>query len=260
MLKILFNIVDKCRTLDSELTSCALIWLDGILEDNRTRVSSYVNISRKTKKDHINILAILNKLLMQGQDQIQLDCASHILAMVIDEFRSKNCEQESKDFLLYLISNHKGNSFKLSHYAYSFAIMYLMKQNDLARKFIDSRGQETLQELLRDECQRDNMVAYNVICTFWILSTHSHALVWLRNYQNQVVENVTKILDFFNKEKIVRIVLMFLDGLKTDPDCLEQMSDINALNLVIKLQNRNWVDKEITTLLEGLWTYFDENY
>jgi len=71
---------------------------------------------------------------------------------------------------------------------------------------------------------------------------------------------VTKILDFFNKEKIVRIVLMFLDGLKTDPDCLEQMSDINALNLVIKLQNRNWVDKEIITLLEGLWTYFDENY
>lgn len=53
---------------------------------------------------------------------------------------------------------------------------------------------------------------------------------------------------------------MFLDGLKTDSDCLEQMSDINALNLVVKLQNRNWVDQEIGNLLESLWTYFDENY
>lgn len=79
------------------------------------------------------------------------------------------------------------------------------------------------------------MIAYNVICTLWILSTHQHALVWLRNYKNGVVESVAKILDFFNKEKIVRIVLMFLDGLKNDPDCLEQMSDINALNLVVKL-------------------------
>lgn len=86
--------------------------------------------------------------------------------------RSRNCEQESKDFIVYLISNHRGNNFKLSQYAYSFAIMYLMKQNDLAKQFIDSRGQETLQGLLRGECQKDNMIAYNVICTLWILSTH----------------------------------------------------------------------------------------
>ena len=35
---------------------------------------------------------------------------------------------------------------------------------------------------------------------------------------------------------------------------------INALNLVTKLQNRPWVDTEITDLLERLWKYFDQNY
>ena len=35
---------------------------------------------------------------------------------------------------------------------------------------------------------------------------------------------------------------------------------INALNLVIKLQNRPWVDKEIDELLEKLFKHFDQNY
>jgi predicted amidophosphoribosyltransferase len=35
---------------------------------------------------------------------------------------------------------------------------------------------------------------------------------------------------------------------------------INAFNIVTKLQNRPWVDQEITDLLERLWKYFDQNY
>jgi len=35
---------------------------------------------------------------------------------------------------------------------------------------------------------------------------------------------------------------------------------INALNLVIKLQNRPWVDKDIEEHLERLFKYFDQNY
>lgn len=35
---------------------------------------------------------------------------------------------------------------------------------------------------------------------------------------------------------------------------------INALNLVTKLQNRPWVDKDITETLEKLFKYFDQNY
>ena len=35
---------------------------------------------------------------------------------------------------------------------------------------------------------------------------------------------------------------------------------INALHLVTKLQNRPWVDKDITETLEKLFKYFDQNY
>lgn len=35
---------------------------------------------------------------------------------------------------------------------------------------------------------------------------------------------------------------------------------INALNIVIKLQNRPWVDKDIGENLELLFKFFDANY
>ena len=35
---------------------------------------------------------------------------------------------------------------------------------------------------------------------------------------------------------------------------------VNALNIVMKLQNRPWVDKEIDELLQRLFKYFDQNY
>ena len=53
---------------------------------------------------------------------------------------------------------------------------------------------------------------------------------------------------------------MMFDNLKENQLCLEHLSMINALNLVIKLQNRPWVDKEIDELLEKLFKHFDQNY
>ena len=35
---------------------------------------------------------------------------------------------------------------------------------------------------------------------------------------------------------------------------------INALNIIIKLQNRPWVDKDIEKLLQKLFVFFDTNY
>ena len=39
--------------------------------------------------------------------------------------------------------------------------------------------------------------------------------------------------------------------------CLEIMSDINILNLLTKLHNRHWVDKDITDLLDKIYEYLD---
>lgn len=35
---------------------------------------------------------------------------------------------------------------------------------------------------------------------------------------------------------------------------------VNALNIVIKLQNRPWVDSDIPDMLENLFKFFDQNY
>lgn len=35
---------------------------------------------------------------------------------------------------------------------------------------------------------------------------------------------------------------------------------VNALNIVMKLQNRPWVDKDIEQILEHLFKFFDQNY
>ena len=51
-----------------------------------------------------------------------------------------------------------------------------------------------------------------------------------------------------------------VQNLKENRECLEHLSMVNALNLVMKLQNRPWVDKEIDQLLERLFKYFDQNY
>ena len=48
--------------------------------------------------------------------------------------------------------------------------------------------------------------------------------------------------------------------MKGDEVCLEHLSMINALNLVIKLRTRPWVDDEIKKILERLFEYFDQNY
>jgi len=77
------------------------------------------------------------------------------------------------------------------------------------------------------------------------------------DYRLMILEKVCKVLDYFNKEKIVRIILLLFDNLKNNEICLELMSDINALTIITKLQNRHWVDKDITDLLEKLYDHLD---
>mmetsp|Transcript_47691 Transcript_47691/g.34941 ORF Transcript_47691/g.34941 Transcript_47691/m.34941 type:complete len:191 (+) Transcript_47691:783-1355(+) len=75
-----------------------------------------------------------------------------------------------------------------------------------------------------------------------------------------IIEKVARILDYFNKEKIVRIILLLFDNIKTNELCLETLSDINALNILTKLHNRHWVDKDINELLDKIYEYVDQNY
>jgi len=68
------------------------------------------------------------------------------------------------------------------------------------------------------------------------MSYHEFTLKHFEDYSLYIIERAVKILDFFNKEKVVRIVLLLLDNLKTASEgCHEIMSDIGVLNIIIKL-------------------------
>ena len=125
---------------------------------------------------------------------------------------------------------------KVSRQAYTFSLMYLLKTNELAYNFTRNHGFKIFSNLLEKECTEDHQVAYNVVAALWILSYHQFTLKDFEDYSLNIIEKAVKVLDFFNKEKVVRIVLLLLDNLKTASDgCHEIMSDIGVLNLSIKL-------------------------
>ena len=66
-------------------------------------------------------------------------------------------------------------------------------------------------------------------------------------------------MDYFSWEKIARVILLLIDNLKEIPGCQEHLSDIDACNLIEKLQNRHWVDQDINKMLAALREYFEEN-
>lgn len=135
-----------------------------------------------------------------------------------------------------------------------------MKTNELAREFERSNGFAIFSKFLEQDCIVDHQVAYNVIAALWIMSFHQFTLKRFEDYSLEIIERSVKILDYFNKEKIVRIVLLLLDNLKTASEaCHEIMSDIAVLNTVIKLQNRHWVDPDITELLDKIFEFLDQN-
>jgi hypothetical protein len=87
-----------------------------------------------------------------------------------------------------------------------------MKTNELAEIFVEQRqGFTRLAEILRKHCTSNDQMAYNTIATLWILSYHDFAMVYFGDYTLNIIELVSKVLDYYNKEKIVRIVCMLFD-------------------------------------------------
>jgi len=119
--------------------------------------------------------------------------------------------------------------YSLSVNAYTFAIMTLMKTNELARLFEGSQNFKMLSNLLEKECLQSSQIAYQVVCTLWILSYHEFTHKYFEDYELALIEKVTKIMDFFSKEKIARIILMLYDNIKKVKACEEHLSDIDAL-------------------------------
>lgn len=81
-----FEIVKKVKG-DPKLVTFALMLIDGILEDSRSRIQYLVNIQRSHKKEKKeDLIGVLNSFLWQNnsKETEQRDLASHILAMLIE--------------------------------------------------------------------------------------------------------------------------------------------------------------------------------
>jgi hypothetical protein len=68
-------------------------------------------------------------------------------------------------------------------HAYTFALLYLLKTNELAKEFIDQNGFELFSKYLDFECIEDHQVAYNVIGALWIISYHPFANKGFEDYR-----------------------------------------------------------------------------
>ena len=153
----------------------------------------------------------------------------------------------------------KNTQHLLSLNALSFALLTMAKTNELARKMCNALGFRIINDFLEQACLENAQVGYNIVCTLWILSYHEFSHEYFADTSMAIIERVSKILDYCSWEKIVRIMLMLFDNLKEQNEVQESLSDIDALSLIIKLQNRHWVDEDINKLLEKLYEYFDEN-
>lgn len=265
LLRVLFEIVKNVRG-DPDLLYFALVLINAVFEDGRIRIRELVfmqkSANENTKVDAVQILYsfLLQHTAKTAEALHMRDLASHTLALLITSYEASNCRETARNFLNFVLDSQKGAHKMLSERCHSNCLMFLVKQNELAEMFVEKRGFVVLRNLLTSECLSNEHIAYNVLTTLWILSYHEFSLPYLADYALNIIELVTKVLDYFNKEKIVRIVCMLFENLKRDPECMECLSMVNVLNIVTKLQNRPWVDKDITDCLERLFKFFDQNY
>lgn len=225
------------------------------------RIKDLTVIQKSAKPSRrMDLIAILLNFLIMKNDKEErgpCDVASKILSMLIVDTGYSKCEQNANDFLNRIYSYKNSN---LSAHAYTASMMNLLKINELAISYTEFQGINTLQGILLTDALDDYQIAYNTLCCLWIMSYHPECMKQFEIPENELIENVLKVLDFFNKEKVVRMTLLLLSTLKKSHGCLEIMSDLNTLELIEKLQQRHWVDEDIVDMLDKLWEILDENY
>jgi hypothetical protein len=67
------------------------------------------------------------------------------------------------------------------------------------------------------------------------MSYNEFAHAFFEDDELLLIEKVAKILDYFKREKIVRIILLLLDNLKDIKGCQDYLSDVDAFTIILKL-------------------------
>lgn len=204
-----------------------LALIDGILEDQRSRAEHYstlMSTHRKFKTDCIGIL--MGYLQSSGADsEVQRqsrEMAANALAIIICHHEYEQCEKPAKDFMNWLMHEDAEGRAYVRERCRTACILHLCKINELARIFVEERrGFNLIATLLKRECTKNDQLAYQVITLCWVLSFNQFALPHFADYSLGVIELVSKVLDFYNKEKIVRVVCRLFDVSFLTLPCVE---------------------------------------
>ena len=70
--------------------------------------------------------------------------------------------------------------------------MTILKKNHLARDFANIKGFKYLDDLITGPCLEQGntnspQIAYNTVCTMWILSCHSFAVKFFEDDDNEIL-------------------------------------------------------------------------
>lgn len=222
-----------------------VIWclatLNGILEDDRSRVSNLISIQKSHKKcDAIKILWHFLQGQANEQNRDKCELAAHTLAVLVANMQHGKWDMDEADnarsFLQWLMGDTIAEF--ISCKCRSACLLLLVKNNLLARHFVEnSKGFDVLSLWLssKEYCQdtRQDQLTYNTLAILWTVSVHDFTLPMFE--EHEIVQHVAKILDYYNKEKIVRIALMLFQSVSRDKDCMDQLSMVNAMVIVAKL-------------------------
>lgn len=119
------------------ITQYLIFLLDGILEDDKDRISVFVTI-QKDKKNKEDIVAALKSFIVSGDQagQETRDVSAHILTQLLVCKDLKGMEEEMKTVLnlLCLTQTEKGGpEKKISSFGFSSALRHLLKDNEVLR-------------------------------------------------------------------------------------------------------------------------------
>ena len=161
------------------------------------------------------------------------EMAANALAIIICHHEYEQCEKHAKDFMNWLMHEDAEGRAHVRERCRTACILHLCKINELARIFVEERrGFNLIAALLKRECTKNDQLAYQVITLCWVLSFNHFALPHFADYSLGVIELVSKVLDFYNKEKIVRVVCRLFDvsfSVTLIPFCIRDSKTIKSV-------------------------------
>lgn len=166
------------------------------------------------KCDAIKILWHFLQGQANEQNRDKCELAAHTLSVLISNMPIGKWDMDEADnarsFLQWLMADNIAEF--MSCKCRSACLLLLVKNNLLARHFVEnSKGFDVLSLWLssREFCLNpipQDQLTYNTMAILWTVSVHDFTLPMFEKHE--IVALVAKALDYYNKEKIVRIALM----------------------------------------------------